>query len=363
MLRCNLILLAGLALASAALHASYLEEPAEARPAPPVRVIPEPPDDPLTQAIRRLDIERPHHYKGLTVFALTARKVADDTGYLSLSDALAEELVVITEKGSGSVPRLLAENRSSRFVLMLAGEVVTGGKQNRTLQQDLLLPPKSGRVELPVFCVEQRRWSGPEGEFRKSPSVAALGVRNAAQAGKSQDAVWGNVRSYQEQLRVDSSTADLQDVNEAPDVQRAVRDYVGALKPYWPRDAVGMVVARQGRIVGADFCCSPALFREHRDRLLESYALDCYALRTTPRGPIVGTPPELARRFLERAMHARHTWTATPGAGRLMRVSGHDVTGLALVRKDAVLHAGLFPQEPVIRPVPIERPLRRLPTD
>lgn len=37
---------------------------------------------------------------------------------------------------------------------LLAGEILLGGKQNRVLTEDILLPPGSGPRNVGVYCVE-----------------------------------------------------------------------------------------------------------------------------------------------------------------------------------------------------------------
>lgn len=148
------LLACALALAATA-GASYLEEV----PAPEPGVV-RPnavPDNPLTRLVQRVSVRPWYSHRGLTVLRVELPDVGDDTLYLSLDEALEAGALVITEKEAGSVPMLLARNKGNRPVLMLAGEIVVGGKQNRTLRDDLLLPPHSETVELPVYCVEQGR--------------------------------------------------------------------------------------------------------------------------------------------------------------------------------------------------------------
>jgi len=312
-----------------------------------------PRSNPLMAAVRRLSVRPGHTYKGLTVYTLETSVVLDGTDYRSLSEALVHKELIIIEKPSASVPAVLAENRGGRSVLLLAGEIISGGRQNRTLRDDVLLPPHSGPIELPVLCVERGRWSGPRSAFEKGSSIAALEVRAGASSGQSQDKVWDSVSSYGKALKAPSATSDLQAVQDAPETRRAVDDYRKGFAGCWRPRTVGMVVARHGRIVGADIFCNPAVFAKHRDRLLESYAVDCYAyrLRDGPRKvPIIA--PEDPERFLARVYRARFEWRETPGEGRILAVS-RTVGGHALVLGDAVLHAGLFPPEPpVIRPLP-----------
>ncbi len=367
-----LTFLLGLSAAALGARAIYLEEPGEG-PQPPRRVAPPPPrpepDNALTDAVRRIDVLAGYTYRGLTVFPLEASRVSDRTDYDSLDEALAAKTLSLGERGTGSVPVVVARNDGRRPVLLLGGEILIGGKQNRTLRDDVLLPAHSGRVELPVLCVEHGRWTGLRQDvgFRRSSSVAALGVRAAAQTGASQEEVWGSVSAYQRRLDVDSKSGDLQAVQDSPDARRALEGYRDAFRDRWRPQTVGMVVARNGRIVGADIFCNAEVFRKHRERLLDSYALDCYVEvrefdrpdreRWRPPYPVPGAWE--AERFLRQALQAGYSWRDTPGEGRLLQVQGTELRGSALVRGDAVVHAALYARGGIIiEPLPPVRPLR-----
>jgi len=345
-------------------RASYLEETQDAPPPP--RIVPPPrpiPDNPLTDLVLRVNIESPYTFKGLTVFPLTVPKVTDSTNYLSLDEALRNGALVIAEKGEGTVPVLVAENRGKRFILLLAGNVLAGGKQNRILRSDVLLPPHSGRIELPVFCVERGRWRGRRTSFDENPAMAAPTIRAGVHASKSQEDIWSDVEGYQQTLDVVSETEDLKAVTDSPAVRRALEEYRSAFARRLPSHTIGVVVVSHWRIIGADLFCNPRTFRKHRDRLIGSYGLDCYVTRRGFQSPTerqIIAPVPVGRReiesFLRRVLRAEHTWTPTSGAGRLLRVRGPDLNGMALVRNDAVVHAGLFPQH-LIRPLPEPGPI------
>jgi hypothetical protein len=361
--------------ATAAAWASYLDEeegPAPASPRvlrPVPRVMPPPrppqPDNPLTRAIRDLSVLPGHTYKGLTVFPLAASRAFDSTDYLSAGEALERGALTISEKEGGEVSMLVVENTGKRPILLLAGEILLGGKQNRILEHDLLLPARSGPVRVPVYCVEHGRWSGRTVAFEAAPSVAALGVRAAGQGGRGQQDVWDSVSEYEVSLRVSTSTGDLGAVQDSPEVRRAVSDYAKEHRRRWPRETVGMVVARWGRVVGADVFCNEEVFLKHRDRLIKSYAVDCVAggLRR-PEGIEVEADRSLGERFLRQALYADYAWEGTPGDGRLLTLRAPELTGEALVLDEEVVHAALLAQPgPVIQPVPMPRPPRPMPEE
>lgn len=352
-------------------RASYLEEeqPAGAAARGPARStppVPRPPEwikplpvprNPLTEAIRRISIGESYTHRGLTVFQLETSYIENDTNFVSTWEGIRRGALLIKEKGSGTVPFLIAKNAGRQPVLMLGGEIVLGGKQNRILQEDVLLLPGSGPIALPVFCVERGRWTGRDAAFTSKSSVAALGVRAAAQAGRPQAEVWDNVHYYHSALRAPSATEDLQSVQDSPEAQEAARGCIEALRSRWADGTVGMVVARWGRIVGADIFCNPAVFREHRDHVLESYAMDCYAWNKSGMIEHDVAPPATARSeaqmFLDRVFSAQYEWRATPGDGRMLAVTAAEISGAALIHRDAVLHVSLFAPQQI---VPAEYP-------
>ncbi len=75
--------------------------------------------------------------------------------------------------GGAQVNQLVLVNNSKRPLILLAGEIVTGGKQDRVIGKDRIIPPESDPMDLGVFCVEPGRWVGSSDRF---------GVRGAAGA-------------------------------------------------------------------------------------------------------------------------------------------------------------------------------------
>ena len=67
---------------------------------------------------------------------------------------------IVTREGEVTFPWLLGELRDGRQ------------PENRVLEGDLLLSPRSGWTELPVLCVEHGRWVG-RSEFKDSPGAGA----------------------------------------------------------------------------------------------------------------------------------------------------------------------------------------------
>jgi len=148
-------------------------------------------------------VSGPYTHKNLTIFLLHGAGQSQRRTPLTLQEAMKRKLVVVRE--TGDVNRLTIQNRSNQDVFVQAGDIVKGGQQDRALALDLIVPPKSGRIPIDAFCVEQGRWSrrGNEGVAAFSASDNALASKDlkiAAKARMSQGDVWANVSKTQEKL-------------------------------------------------------------------------------------------------------------------------------------------------------------------
>lgn len=98
---------------------------------------------------------------------------------LTLAEAMRKGRVTVHE--TGRVEQLLIENTGDREVFVQAGDIVKGGRQDRVLTISLLLPPRSGKISIGSYCVEQGRWSkrGLESVKRFSSAESAMPSRAA----------------------------------------------------------------------------------------------------------------------------------------------------------------------------------------
>ncbi|MGC8833611.1 MAG: ARPP-1 family domain-containing protein, partial [Armatimonadota bacterium] len=101
--------------------------------------------DVIERTINQLRVGRPISYRNLTVFPVTGPEQFD-VEFLTLDEALRQGVLEVSEVGSGRVSEVRVENTSNRYVFMMAGEVIVGAKQDRMIADDVLVPPKSGRL-------------------------------------------------------------------------------------------------------------------------------------------------------------------------------------------------------------------------
>lgn len=102
-------------------------------------------------------ISGPFSSGNLSVYLIHGSSAPGAAQYITLQEALQKKQVVVHE--TGDVNQLAIENKGTQLVFIQSGDIVKGGRQDRAVQFDMVLPAKSGKVPISSFCVEQGRWS------------------------------------------------------------------------------------------------------------------------------------------------------------------------------------------------------------
>ena len=216
------------------------------------------------------------------------------------------------------VNTLVLVNRSRKPLILLAGEVVTGGKQDRIVAKDRIVPVGADPIDLSVFCIEPGRWTESSATFGASaeaPSHSFMvqpAVREKAMVTQDQQQVWDSVHGAISQMemaaappnssamdggpgfypdspgttsyaKVMESSAVSERVDEAAAPVMKAREQV--LAQLREEHAVGVVVAVRGEIVWADLFADTDLLSRYWIKLVRSYAaesLDEGAIHSAP---------------------------------------------------------------------------------
>ncbi|MBK8144994.1 MAG: hypothetical protein IPK62_08350 [Bacteroidetes bacterium] len=233
-------------------------------------------------------------YKNLRLYPIEAtddflNQAATYGKYLSLEDALATEKVEISEKsisaGRGDdVNTLFVENTSTDTIFLLAGSVVKGGKQDRTLANDVVLLPKSGQVDLDVFCVEQGRWDEKsenivadkpmeEKKFKKTMALVKPSVRKMATVEMEQTKVWEKVAEANDKANNITGTSAYTAFDENEGYKNIEKEYADFFKSKFPNNEriLGVVAVSGSKVIGCEIFATRQLFLQSWVNLLPSY--------------------------------------------------------------------------------------------
>ena len=344
----------------------------------------------------------PQRAGGLTLIPLVAasERVKRQTGYLPLEVALRQHLVAITEQARAAVPELLATSTADEPVVLVGGEQVIGGLQNRVLNTTILVAAHAAQA-IPVTCVEAGRWHDAGADYPTFEAPVTDGdssnVGNAANVAQGpgsgtprergraarafssdeaayaslrrmhsksvtaslssggghrsdQGAVWGEVSARMMSTNSYSPSAAMDTLYKSPERASKLAETMAGLKR--PDGALGFVAVVGGAVLGAEIFSDEALADAYWEKLARSYAveaLDAPAGETadSDKGGETGdTADKLGEaQLLADALAAEIQIHPSPGLGADARLVGGHVSGAGLVYDGAVVHLSLFPED------------------
>jgi hypothetical protein len=338
----------------------------------------------------------PVTYENITIFPVVSSFTQDTSSFLTLDEGLSSGEVIISEQGTAglartrdgrpvavpqynsgaSVNQLVLINRSKRPLLLLAGELVSGGKQDRIIGKDRIVPVGSEPLPLDVFCVEHGRWTGASSQFGASKTIVHPSVREQAAVAQNQNEVWDAVRSgtlskarpaggaagqlaappaplssvaIGDAIATAAPTQAYAKIYEGGRVGASVDSFVEELKRRFDRATlglkgervVGVVVSYGGEVAWSDIFASGDLFEHYWSKLLRSYAVEALA-RPSYRETAAITD---AREFL-RNLNGREVVESEPGVyrwreiteGRLSLIELESISPKAMTLHRLLLH-------------------------
>jgi hypothetical protein len=310
-------------------------------------------------------LAEPINYKNMSIFPVVSDRLAsaETSHFTTLDEALSSREAVIKEQNSkpaphsavrhgrhqeqqeASVNQLVLVYRGQKQLLLLAGELVQGGDQDRIISQDRIVPPGGEPLPLDVFCVEQGRWSSGE-EFASGRMMVHPSVREKAAVDQEQTKVWQavlagstaasvggglasgvasgtseetadagedvqvHVRGTRPAVNTTSATLSAQTLSVIVTSEATTRSYARIYRSSRIEDSVhpfakeiqkrfakrvaemkgeyvvGVLVAYGADIAWSDIFASPALFDRYWPKLLRSYVIEALARPQTTQLPL-----------------------------------------------------------------------------
>ena len=271
-------------------------------------------------------LAQPVTYRNLTIFPVVSSEGADTSAFATLDDALASGDAIVTEQGSylhrtrdgSSVPdieasaqvnQLVLINRGKKPLLLLAGEVVSGGKQDRIIGKDRIVPAGAAPLPLDVFCVEHGRWTGASSQFSVAKTMVHPSVRERAAIDQDQGQVWAAIsgdavsglrteggqagglsaappavsrETLSHVIASAAPTNSYRKIYQSSSIGTSVeafalefeRRFNHATSDLKGGGVVGVVVAYGGEVAWSDIFASPELFDAYWQKLLRSYVVE-----------------------------------------------------------------------------------------
>src|SRR5712664_3188635 len=290
----------------------------------------------------------PVTYENISIFPVVSGSSQDTSSFLTLEEGLASGEVIVSERGAvgfvrhrgdvrpiavpqydtgASVNQLVLINRSKRPLLLLAGELVSGGKQDRIIGKDRIVPVGAEPLPLDVFCVEHGRWTGSSSQFTAAKTIVHPSVREQAAVDQKQTEVWAAVAEgtkaksplasaapsaparlssgvLADAISSEAPTQSYRKIYESSRVGGSVDGFVEQVQRRFARATsglkgervVGVIVAYGGEVAWSDIFASGELFHQYWSKLLRSYAVEALARPTLRETASVDDAREFLRR-------------------------------------------------------------------
>jgi hypothetical protein len=324
----------------------------------------------------------PVTYENISVFPVVSSYAQDTSPFLTLEEGLATGEVTVAEREAqvmqrsrdgrpiyvpsyntgASVNQLVLINRSKRPLLLLAGELVSGGKQDRVIGKDRIVPVGAPPLPLDVFCVEHGRWTGT-GQFAAANTIVHPSVRESAAVDQAQTKVWESVRNgtnlkaapaapsarialpqIQGAIAGNGRTEAYEKIYESRAVGVSIDDFVEEVQRRFANATsglkgervVGVVVAYGGEVAWSDIFASGDLFDHYWRKLLRSYAVEALTRPTYRQAASRDNASEFLRR-----LNGRETQETEPGVYRWREIKEGQLAQIeleALQPKPMTLH-------------------------
>lgn len=283
---------------------------------------------------------------GLGVIPILAEDFQELPELEPLEVALERGTARVTETSpAGEVPFLLLENKGDRPIILLDGEELVGGKQNRIINTTLVILAKT-TVKIPVSCIQAGRWRHERAEFDSTGSVfrarsramqkttVTANVRESGSFLSDQGAVWDEVNASLDELGVHSETSDFREGRES--IAHRLQEFVKAIRPL--ENQIGSIFVNAEGILGLEILGTPGLFSQVCEKVIRSFAFEALSAPDL-NGPFMVE----TRQWWDMILKSPVTRHASPGTGEDIRVETENLIGSGLIWNDLLVHFSCFP--------------------
>jgi hypothetical protein len=247
----------------------------------------------LTYKTLAVDYDSAIVYKNLKIIPIRAKNLGTGRAIplknvITLSEAIKNGIASISERGTASTENvhwLRINNKSDSSIYVSSGELIMGGRQDRMVMRDTILPPSKRDQYFQVMCVEEERWSDKEKEFDYS-GYANNHLRKVLDIGKNQVQIWNEIGSQLVKGNSNSKTLAYMSLRNPEPVRKRKRNpivipqsdeyfkyFIDKIKRS-DSTMVGFVCVSGNKILGCDIYAGVNLFNQQKEPLVRGYVDD-----------------------------------------------------------------------------------------
>ena len=281
-----------------------------------------------------IELLNPQVHENLAIIPLKTEKSYIDL--LTLKKGLKLGLVAVKECETSTVNTIIVENQSVVPLILIDGEEIVGGDQNRIVNSTILVDAKS-KMKIPVSCTEQGRWAY-KSEFKQSKYIANYNTRRAKEyasrkKGSYQNVIWSSINSLEIENDYSSPTGAMEESYENLKIDHAKIIKEFSIEP----GQNGVLIIVNGEIMGFEIFLNSEIYKEFHEKILKSYLIDSKVENKT-----FAINADAAKSVIDKALDSTFEKRGNIGLEKAFEFENDEGIGTLYEYKDNIVHLSYF---------------------
>ena len=255
---------------------------------------------------------------------------------LTLKKGFELGLVNVKECEQSTVNTIIVENKSVAPLLLVDGEEIVGGDQNRIMDATILIAPQS-EMKVPVNCTEHGRWRYVS-DFKQSQNIANYTTRLAKHhayrsKGNVQKAVWDSIDDLEMSRSFSSPTQAMSESYE--NAKADLNEFLNAFEVV--EGQTGVAVMIDGEVKGFELFLNSEIYREYHEKILKSYLIN-----SEVNDNVFAIDRGVIKSIIENALNDEFEEAKNEGLESRFEIKSKDGVGSFYTYKDELIHLSYF---------------------
>ena len=281
-----------------------------------------------------IELLKPQVHENLAIIPLKTEKSYIDI--LTLKKGFELGLAEVKECDNSQVNTLIVKNNAVTPLILIDGEEVVGGDQNRIVNATILIGAKS-EMGIPVSCTEKGRWAY-KSEFKQSNYIANYNTRRAKEYASRkqhhyQDVIWSSINDLENENSFASPTSAMEESYEnlKIDHNRIIKEF--EIVP----GQNGVLIIVDGEIKGFELFLNSEIYKEFHEKILKSYLIDSKIENKT-----FTINTDAAQAVINNALNSTFEKKKNNGVEEAFEFENDEGLGTLYTYKDQIIHLSYF---------------------
>ena len=284
-----------------------------------------------------IQLLKPQVYENITVFPLKSDRSYIDI--ISLKKGLELGLVKVKECEQSQVNTLIVENNAVTPLILIDGEEVVGGDQNRIVNSTILIDANS-KMKVSVSCSEKNRWAY-KSEFKQSEYIANYNTRRAKEfasrsSEKFQNVIWSSIDTLEEVNSFSSPTSAMEESYDH--MKLKLNDIINNFNVVDNQN--GILIMVDGEIKGFELLFNSEIYKDFHSKIQKSYLIDCDIKQT-----VSTVDNSVVEDIIQKALNSTFDKKDSKGLEDAYVFDNYDGLGTLYIFKNQIIHWSFFKKD------------------